>query len=70
MKRHVTCKGSSLGAIPSAAVFFLALEGAVLEGQGRDEKQATVNLTAIPYYAWMNREKGPMTVWIKEPAKP
>lgn len=42
----------------------------VLEGKGLDDKQALVNLTAIPYFAWMNREKGPMTVWIKQPAKP
>ncbi|WP_427890615.1 glycoside hydrolase family 127 protein [Kribbella sp. GL6] len=25
-------------------------------------------LTAIPYYAWANREVGPMTVWIREEA--
>ncbi|MGZ0152257.1 glycoside hydrolase family 127 protein [Kribbella sp. WER1] len=25
-------------------------------------------LTAIPYYAWANREVGPMTVWIREDA--
>ena len=23
-------------------------------------------ITAIPYYLWSNREKGPMTVWIPE----
>ena len=23
-------------------------------------------LTAVPYYAWNNRESGPMTVWIHE----
>jgi uncharacterized protein len=26
----------------------------------------SVNITAIPYYAWANREKGAMTVWIDE----
>lgn len=25
-----------------------------------------IALTAIPYYAWANREKGPMTVWLGE----
>lgn len=25
-------------------------------------------LTAIPYYAWANREVGPMTVWVREDA--
>lgn len=28
-----------------------------------------VNFTAIPYYAWANREEGPMTVWIRSPEK-
>ncbi|HTL28101.1 MAG TPA: beta-L-arabinofuranosidase domain-containing protein [Tepidisphaeraceae bacterium] len=27
---------------------------------------ARVNLTAIPYYAWANREKGRMAVWIRQ----
>jgi len=26
---------------------------------------ALISMTAVPYYAWANREKGPMTVWIK-----
>ena len=25
-----------------------------------------VPLVAVPYYAWANREKGPMLVWIRE----
>lgn len=29
-------------------------------------KTATCTLTAIPYFAWANREKGNMTVWIRE----
>lgn len=33
---------------------------------GTDGKNTPLKLTAIPYYAWCNREKGPMTVWIKE----
>lgn len=28
-----------------------------------------VNFTAIPYYAWANREEGPMTVWLRSPEK-
>ena len=28
-----------------------------------------VKFTAIPYYAWANRERGPMTVWIRSPEK-
>ncbi|MDP6635405.1 MAG: glycoside hydrolase family 127 protein [Phycisphaerae bacterium] len=30
----------------------------------------TVKITAIPYYAWNNRDKGAMTVWINESARP
>jgi uncharacterized protein len=40
----------------------------VLKGQGLDEHQKPVRLTAVPYYAWANRDKGAMTIWIKEPA--
>jgi len=28
-----------------------------------------VKFTAIPYYAWANREEGPMIVWIRSPEK-
>jgi len=38
----------------------------VLRATGRDDRQGPVNLTAIPYYAWQNREPGPMTVWIRQ----
>jgi len=27
-------------------------------------------MTAIPYYAWANRQRGAMTVWLNESAKP
>ncbi|MEV4018948.1 hypothetical protein AB0J35_51545 [Nonomuraea angiospora] len=27
---------------------------------------AAVRLTAVPYYAWGNRQEGPMRVWIPE----
>jgi DUF1680 family protein len=40
----------------------------VLQGRGLNDQGRPVRLTAIPYYAWANREKGPMTVWIKEPS--
>ncbi len=42
----------------------------VLEGKGVDEKQNTIPLTAVPYYAWQNREKGAMNVWIQQAFKP
>jgi DUF1680 family protein len=42
----------------------------VLEGKGTDEKQNSILLTAVPYYAWQNREKGAMNVWIQQAAKP
>jgi len=41
-----------------------------IEGKGVDEKQNSIPLTAVPYYAWQNREKGAMNVWIHEAAKP
>jgi len=43
----------------------------VITGQARlsadkPQEQPPVNFTAIPYYAWANREPGGMTVWISE----
>ncbi len=38
----------------------------VIRTQGLDEKKTSVKLTAIPYYAWANRKKGPMTIWFNE----
>ncbi|MCL4180397.1 MAG: hypothetical protein KJ072_21955 [Verrucomicrobia bacterium] len=38
----------------------------VLAGRGTDDKQNQIALTAVPYYAWQNREKGAMNVWIPE----
>jgi len=38
----------------------------VVRGRALTEEQQPVELTAVPYYAWCNREKGPMTVWIVE----
>jgi len=40
----------------------------VLLGEAQDGNGEPVTLTAVPYYAWCNREKGSMTVWIDEPA--
>ncbi len=42
----------------------------VIEGKGTDDKQTPINLTAVPYFAWQNREKGAMTVWIQQASKP
>ena len=33
---------------------------------GEDKEQGRVNLTAIPYYAWANREAGQLRVWLRE----
>lgn len=38
----------------------------ILQTEGIDANGNSIPLTAIPYYAWTNREKGPMTVWIDE----
>lgn len=38
----------------------------VIHASGLDENKTPVKLTAIPYFAWANREKGPMAVWIDE----
>jgi DUF1680 family protein len=38
----------------------------VLEGEALAEGGKPVKVTAIPYYAWQNRTKGAMTVWIPE----
>lgn len=38
----------------------------VLEGEALAEGSTPVKVTAIPYYAWQNRSKGAMTVWIPE----
>ncbi|MHC4540259.1 MAG: glycoside hydrolase family 127 protein [Planctomycetota bacterium] len=38
----------------------------VLQGKALADGQRPVTLTAIPYYAWANREKGAMKVWINE----
>ncbi|MCX5677302.1 MAG: glycoside hydrolase family 127 protein [Planctomycetota bacterium] len=38
----------------------------VLQGNALADGQRPVTLTAVPYYAWANREKGAMTVWVGE----
>jgi len=35
-------------------------------GEALVDGQQPIALTAVPYYAWCNREKGAMTVWINE----
>jgi DUF1680 family protein len=42
----------------------------VLEGEALADGKNPTKMTAIPYYAWQNRTKGAMTVWIREAAKP
>jgi DUF1680 family protein len=38
----------------------------VLQGSALADAERPVTLTAVPYYAWANREKGAMTVWLGE----
>jgi DUF1680 family protein len=38
----------------------------VIEGEALKADGSAAKLTAVPYYAWTNREKGAMTVWIKQ----
>jgi DUF1680 family protein len=38
----------------------------VIETTGLDEQGEPVRLTAIPYYAWANRDKCPMNIWVRE----
>ena len=38
----------------------------VLLGQALDDQKNPVSLTAIPYYAWQNRKKSPMYVWLSD----
>ncbi|MFK7909776.1 MAG: glycoside hydrolase family 127 protein [Akkermansiaceae bacterium] len=41
----------------------------VLTGNALDADGNAVELTAVPYHAWANREKGEMIVWIEESGK-
>jgi DUF1680 family protein len=41
----------------------------VITGQATAEGKP-FKMTAVPYYAWANRDKGAMTVWLDEVAKP
>jgi len=38
----------------------------VLQGKATAAAETPVSLTAIPYYAWQNRGRSPMTVWVNE----
>jgi DUF1680 family protein len=42
-----------------------AWDGALYRPAGIGRATRPVTVTAIPYYAWANREAGPMTVWMK-----
>jgi len=41
----------------------------VLTSTGATKGGEATPITAIPYYAWANRDRGPMTVWINEAAE-
>jgi DUF1680 family protein len=34
-------------------------------GEGRTGSTESVTMQAIPYHLWANRERGPMTVWLR-----
>jgi DUF1680 family protein len=38
----------------------------VIQTTGIDDQGKPVELTAVPYYAWVNREKTPMNIWLQE----
>jgi DUF1680 family protein len=38
----------------------------VLRGEAIADRKQPATLTAVPYYAWANREPGAMTVWVAE----
>ena len=38
----------------------------VLRAKGEDSQHRGVDLTAVPYYAWQNRGRSAMTVWLNE----
>jgi DUF1680 family protein len=38
----------------------------VLRGTALADGRRPVSLTAVPYYAWANREEGAMTVWLDD----
>ncbi len=66
----VTRDGSNM----MGGVVMLAADGRILAADDWDGKlyrssppiERPAVLTAIPYYAWNNREPGPMTVWMSE----
>jgi DUF1680 family protein len=35
-------------------------------GEGRGDALESVTMQAIPYHLWANRERGPMTVWLRK----
>jgi hypothetical protein len=38
----------------------------IVQGKALVDGQRPVTLSAVPYYAWANRERGPMVVWMAE----
>lgn len=59
-------------ALPESAILSAEYRADLLNGvsvirsPGRDAEGKAVALTAVPYYAWQNRDTGTMTVWIPE----
>ena len=41
----------------------------IITGQALDEGRRPAAFTAVPYYAWANRDKGAMSVWLEQAAK-
>lgn len=41
----------------------------LIRTNGTDSNGKTVQLTAIPYFSWANREKSPMNIWLHEKSK-
>lgn len=65
--------GGALGGLPAVQVRARVASGPAPEGlpyhDSRDAPAwttgAATTLTAVPYFAWANREMGPMTVWVR-----
>ena len=38
----------------------------IVQGKALADGNRPITLTAVPYYAWANRERGPMVVWMSE----
>jgi len=58
---------TDVGVVVTSGLFSATLgDGTVLQGKALADGQRPVTLMAVPCYAWANREKGAMTVWMGE----